>query len=365
MPIRIRTAVPHGVPTDNVRRACALRRAETPPRTGPSLTRQSSWPAPNRARPRQRGAGLPVIGNGDYTGGGELHSAQNTVPERDDIRLQPTRPRVHSYATSHSSCRPASSATRPPCSPVPLTCGLPGRALTGPSSVTPLPRRSQAASIISGAHQRVRPADHGTGACSPRHRGGAGLPARPAGEHRHDPHHRGLRDRLPADQHPQGAGRRRRKGAQHPDRALRPRTVPGVEDRFQPNCQTPLEPTRPFFVNPTSCPPPPRWDGRLRRQSAARESRSTVPDVVLTMSGDHNLTDGAVIKIAARPVPRTALNGIWNVIVPSADTLRLIRSGGKTTTDSGRRRRLLRLRPLGARRPRGWRQCHGTAGRPR
>jgi hypothetical protein len=78
VPIRIRTATPHGVPegarlriiyvTGNTAANGVLFRAHVLSETELEL---------------RTNAGVPVIGSGDYTGGGELYSDQNTVASRD------------------------------------------------------------------------------------------------------------------------------------------------------------------------------------------------------------------------------------------------------------------------------------------
>ena len=133
-------------------------------------------------------------------------------------------------------------------------------------------------------------------------------------------------------------------------------------DRFQPQSQTPLEPARPFFVNPTSCPArhPAGTDDCVGNRRC--NFRCSASDVVLTMSGNHNLTDGAVIKIEGATGSQAALNGTWNVTVPSARHLGADSLGGQDH-GSAASPRDFSAATIGAPEERaGWRRCRWNPG---
>ena len=232
-PIRIRTAVPHGVPLD--RDLIRLRVIYVNGNTAANGTLLFSKRVPlpgggsaPRAATSSTGSGQPIIGRRRlHRGRRAVFGLQHGYGAREFRMYRCSRElipaRLHAQAAPRLPRQPDRGASLPDS---PVACRI---VLSEVPAWSRLCRGDLDPERDLGTHQRVRPADHGTGARPPRHRGGAGLPARPAPEHRDHPHHRGLRHRLPADQHPQGARRRRRNRAQHQHRALRPGPVRGVE----------------------------------------------------------------------------------------------------------------------------------------
>ena len=193
-----------------------------------------------------------MIGNGAYTGGGELHSQQNTVPER--ARFGCSAPVGNSFLRD-------------------FTIKLPPGFLGNPTAVTPCPTHLWYAGACPDRSQlghAFAEAVAGTGAIievptsvfalqtmglEPARLGTEVVPAVPpgplvntvtirtTGDYGIDSQQINLPKELGGD-----AGRVRSIQVVLCDRAPCQET-----DRFQPNSQIPLEPTRPFFVNPTSC----------------------------------------------------------------------------------------------------------------
>jgi hypothetical protein len=248
VPVRIRTAVPHGVPANNV----PLRVIYVGGNTAANGTKYLSQVVSPTEIALLTLSGQPVIGNGAYTGGGELHSQQSTVPER--ARFGCSAPVGNSFLRD-------------------FTIKLPPGFLGNPTAVTPCPTHLWYAGACPDRSQlghAFAEAIAGTGSIievptsvfalqtmglEPARLGTEVVPAVPpgplvntvtirtTGDYGIDSQQINLPKELGGD-----AGRVRSIQVVLCDRAPCQET-----DRFQPNSQIPLEPTKPFFVNPTSC----------------------------------------------------------------------------------------------------------------
>ena len=299
-------------------------------------------------------AGQPVIGNGAYTGGGELHSQQNTVPER--ARFGCSAPVGNSFLRD-------------------FTIKLPPGFLGNPTAVTPCPTHLWYAGACPDRSQlghAFAEAIAGTGSIievptsvfalqtmglEPARLGTEVVPAVPpgplvntvtirtTGDYGIDSQQINLPKELGGD-----AGRVRSIQVVLCDRAPCQETGSSRTARFRSSPRGRSSSTR------RRAPPPPV--GRTIASATAGVTSGQPSDVVLTMSGDHNLPDGAVIKIEGATGSQAALNGTWNVTVPSPDTLGLIRCGARPLKRASPP--TSRLRRSVARGARSWRRCHGT-----